>query len=99
MSDKNGSAFNKDNMWKAISLLIVITGPLLLFYTQTQSDIAVIKEDLKFYKEIYNKEMETIKNRLSEIAKKENHIEKLLQEVISDLKVIKYELKIADRRR
>ena len=98
-------ASNQAQVWGYIFKVLGISIPVLAicigFYVQSKLERAVIKEDLYFYKQIYEKNLvdykedkEHFEKRLDKIDRKETINTELLRQIQSDVRIIKHELKI-----
>ena len=96
----NGT-INQSHLIKYISLAILVIAPALSFYVWSKVEVSVMKEDAVLYRKIYSKDIRSMEKTIKHLEKrldifsiKEDKIEIMLQDIISDLKVIKYKLKI-----
>lgn len=74
---------------------------LFLFAWNTNGNLTKFEEDLKFYRIIFERHEKnnerhgiSINEKLASIEMKEDKMQEILQEIITRLKVIEYELKI-----
>ena len=91
------------------ALLITLILGMLGFWANVNKDIAVIKDDLKWSKDTYKRDRmgdkeilvkieDDIKQKLSNVLKKEDKIQVILLEIVSRLKVIEYKLQINNKK-
>ena len=90
---------------KVLGIILPVLAICTGIYVQSESERAVIKEDLYFYKQIYEKHLEDYKEdkehfekRLDKADKKDNINTDLLRQIQSDVRIIKHELKINGHR-